>query len=299
MNFEDHHRFHPLDDNHQPTALTDEIKLHVIYAILEQPPVTGSHIDRPEYYIDRFAYAASITDDTYLNRLARPDFRRHAFWYVCNEIEQKAKECLQGAMKLEVYDHARGPEMTSSDAAAIIHGWSPDPLIAEFARVYSPLDDRAEDIYRTTELLGSAIQADKLSTKQPLADWTRIAHAHGVRITQELQHATGVTDGVPDGVLKGRSRQERQFRGVEKKLAYYKERLDAANAKLARLSVRNQDLADATAVVLFDELTRVSGKALSLRAVQRLLQERHIEPSHNTWRNQLERGRAYIELKQK
>lgn len=201
-------------------------------------------------------------------------------------------------MKLEIYELVCGPDVTISDAAAIIHGWEPNPLIPEFARVYSPLDDRAEDIYRTTKLLGSAAQADRLPNKQPLEDWVRIARSHGVRVTQELQHATGSTDGIPEDVSQGRSRQERELRSAEKKVAYYKARLDAANAKLASFSNRDQDVADATAVVIFDELNSARGKELSIRDVQKLLLDRGVDISHNTWRNQLRRGRAYLEQKQ-
>lgn len=299
MNSEHHHRFSPLDDDFEPTALTDEIRLHVIYACLSAPPANGSHIDRQGYHLDRFAYAVDHTEDRFLADLARAPFRRDAFRHVCAEIEDQAGKCLQRLMKLEIYELVCGPNVTISDAAAIIHGWEPNPLIPEFARVYSPLDDRAEDIYRTTKLLGSAAQADRLPNKQPLEDWVRIARSHGVRVTQELQHATGSTDGIPEDVSQGRSRQERELRSAEKKVAYYKARLDAANAKLASLSNRDQDRADAAAVVIFDELTRVRGKELSSRGVADLLCDRGVKYSHNTWRNQLRRGRAYIELKEK
>ncbi len=147
-------------------------------------------------------------------------------------------------------------------------------------------------------MLDSAAQADRLSNKQPLAEWVRIARSHGVRVTLELRHATGSTDGIPEDVLQGRSRQERELRSAEKKVAYYKERLDASNAKLASFSNRDQDVADATAVVIFDELNSARGKELSIRDVQKLLLDRGVDISHNTWRNQLRRGRAYLEQKQ-
>lgn len=298
MNIETHPRYRALDDNFEETSLTDEIKLHVIYAALEIPPALGSHIDQPRYHIDRFAYAVEITDEHRLRDLAYPDSRKRAFRYVCTEIESHAENHLHKLLKLEAYEFSRGLEITSPDAAAIIHGWRPNPLIAEFARAYSPFDDRAEDLYRTTKLLGSAAQADRLPNKQPLEDWVRIARSHGVRVTQELQHATGSTDGIPEDVSQGRSRQERELRSAEKKVAYYKARLDAANAKLASLSNRDQDRADATAVVIFDELNSARGKALSTRDVQKLLLDRGVDISHNTWRNQLQRGRAYLEQKQ-